>query len=394
MSQEKSEKPTPRKRSEARKKGNLPRSPELGQWVVILVASYAMAPLVRHLVQQWQDLFSACFRAVAHPEPAVALSLLVVAMRQAFFTLVGIGGGVLLISATLSILQGGLVFATKAMKPDFKRLNPFQGLKNMFSKKKLWDTAKILGKAAAISLGAYYVIHQMLPMVGGLMPMQTTVSIGADHALKLLRIVGVLAFVLAAADYGVTRRRHEKGLMMTKQEVKDENKNAEGDPLIRSAIRSRQIQAARRRMYTAVPNADVLLVNPTHFAVALKYDPALGAPRVIAKGADFVAARIRELAADARVPTVHDVDLTRALFRSCDIGQEIPRELFAAVAAVLAFVITRRNRGHAGGEHETPRSTKEDLPDVPSYQERRRRRGPAEMLLAVQEHSDAASAGR
>jgi flagellar biosynthetic protein FlhB len=182
--------------------------------------------------------------------------------------------------------------------------------------------------------------------------------------------------------------------MMTKQEVKDENKQAEGDPLVKSAIRSKQIQAARRRMYSALPQADVLLVNPTHFAVALQYDPALGAPRVIAKGADFVAARIREIADNAKVPTVHDVDLTRALFRSCDIGQEIPRELFAAVAAVLAFVITRRNRGQRGGEHETPRPRSENLPDVPTYQERRRRRAPAEQVLDSEERSDVAPASR
>jgi len=394
MSENKTEQPTAKKRHEARKQGQVPRSPEFGQWFIIFVASFAMGPLIKHEIGQWQTIFESCFRGIEDPQPSMALSLLALSMRQAFFTIVGVGSGVLVISVALSVLQGGLVFATKGIKPDLKKLNPLTGLKNMFGPKKIWDLIKILSKSAAIGLVGWYMVHSMMPLVGGLLPMQTTVSLAGAKGLTLLRIVGTIALALAAGDYIIMRRRHNKNLMMTKQEVKDENKQAEGDPLIKSALRSKQIQAARRRMYSALPQADVLLVNPTHFAVALQYDPSLGAPRVIAKGADFVAARIREIAENSKVPTVHDVDLTRALFRSCDVGQEIPRELFAAVAAVLAFVITRRNRGQRGGEHESPRPRSETLPDVPSRQERRRRRAPAETVLDAEERSDVTAAGR
>jgi flagellar biosynthetic protein FlhB len=212
-------------------------------------------------------------------------------------------------------------------------------------------------------------------------------------AMGLLRTVAAAGLVLAAADYMVTRFRTEKGLKMSKQEVKDEHKQAEGDPHVKGAIRSRQRSMARARMISDVADADVLLVNPTHVAVALKYDPEKGAPRVIARGAGTVAAKIRAVAAEARVPLVQDVPLARALYRSCEVGQEIPRELFAAVAQVLAFVIARRGRGHTGGEHTTPRPSTESLPDVPNAARRRRRdpqpnpkpkptpQSPAEQLL-------------
>jgi flagellar biosynthetic protein FlhB len=187
--------------------------------------------------------------------------------------------------------------------------------------------------------------------------------------------VAVAGLVMAAADYAMARRRTGKQLRMTKEEVKQEHRQAEGDPLVKSAIRSRQLAAARNRMLADVADADVLLVNPTHVAVALRYQPERGAPRVVARGAGAIAARIRERAAEERVPMVRDVPLTRALYRSTEVGMEIPRELWAAVAQVLAFVLSRRAHGAHGGEHRTPRRT-EDLPDVLSAA-RRRRRPPA-----------------
>ena len=159
---------------------------------------------------------------------------------------------------------------------------------------------------------------------------------------------------------------------MTKHEVKQEHKQTEGDPLIKSAIRSRQLAVARNRMMADVAAADVVLVNPTHVAVALKYDPGRGAPTVVAKGAGAVAAKIREKADEAEVPLVRDVPLARALYGSCQVGQEIPVELFAAVAQVLAFVIGRRTKGQRGGTHATPRADEA----LPTLARRRRRRCP------------------
>ena len=174
--------------------------------------------------------------------------------------------------------------------------------------------------------------------------------------MKRLTQLGVpVGIVMAALDYAVNRRRTSKQTNMTKDEVKREHKQSEGDPLVKSAIRGRQLAAARNRMMSDVPLADVVLTNPTHVAVALRYQPDRGAPVVVALGAGVVAARIREIAAENRVPLVQDIPLARSLYRSTRVGHEIPPELFAAVAHVLAFVISRRERGVRGGQHRSPR---------------------------------------
>jgi flagellar biosynthetic protein FlhB len=152
----------------------------------------------------------------------------------------------------------------------------------------------------------------------------------------------------------VVRRRTNKGLRMSKQDIKDEHKQSEGDPMLKGAIRSRQMQMSRNRMMSDIAEADVIMVNPTHVAVALRYQPEKGAPRVVAKGAGVIASRIREAAEEHRVPMVADVPLARALHRSCEIGQEIPAELFTAVARVLAFVMALKTRGSAVGVHRNP----------------------------------------
>lgn len=397
MSQDKTEQPTAKRKAKARREGNVARSPELGQWLTILALSVLIGPLVRHQVGAWRTIMTGCLQATQNPSPALALNLLGSAMRQTFFTLLAFAGGILFLSAALSIAQGGLHFATKRLQPNLKSLNPFAGVKRLFGINKLWEMAKMLAKVAVVGLVCWLVIHQTMPMVGVLMPMQSVVDVVGAKADSLLRFIGLLSLGIAGADYAYTRYRHRKGMMMTKTEVKDEFRQTEGDPLIRGAIRSRQMAAARRRMFADVPTADVVLVNPTHYAVALKYDPAFGAPRVVAKGAGFVAQRIRDIAAEHHLTTIQDIELTRALFRSCDVGHEIPAELFAAVAQVLAFVITRRRRGMGGGEHDSPRP-RERLPEVPPAAQRRRRRSAAETLLDdAEDTADAsghASAGR
>jgi flagellar biosynthetic protein FlhB len=158
---------------------------------------------------------------------------------------------------------------------------------------------------------------------------------------------------------------------MSKEEVKQEYKQSEGDPMLKSAIRSRQLATSRNRMMADIATADVVLVNPTHVAVALRYEPSTGAPRVVARGAGAVAAKIRERAAEERIPLVRDIPLARALYSSTQVGQAIPSELFVAVASVLAFVISRRTVGSYGGEHRSPR-TETELPEVPAIGRRRR----------------------
>jgi flagellar biosynthetic protein FlhB len=375
VSEDKTEKPTPKRRRESRKKGQVARTQELGQWAVVLLLSMFIMPLLGHEVRSWRGNFEMCFQAIASrdPQPALALDLLGTTIKGAFFAILTLGLIVMFISVVASVAQGGMLFATKAVKPSFAKLNLIKGFKKVFGVQSLWQGAKMLAKAAVVGLIGYSSIRSITPLIGGLMPMSTVLATLQDKAIGLMRTVAAAGLVLAAVDYLVTRRRTEKDLKMTKQEVKDEAKQAEGDPHVKGAIRSRQRAMARARMITGTAEADVLLVNPTHVAVALKYDPALGAPRVIARGAGAIAAKIRAVAAEADVPLIQDVPLARALYRSCEVGQEIPRELFAAVAQVLAFVISRKTQGHTGGEHTTPRATTEALPDVPRASRRRRR---------------------
>jgi flagellar biosynthetic protein FlhB len=202
-----------------------------------------------------------------------------------------------------------------------------------------------------------------------------------------MRDVAAAGVIAAAADYGFQRRKMGKQTRMTKKEVRDEHKMTEGDPLVKSAIRSRQLAAARNRMMADVPRADVVLVNPVHVAVALRYEASKGTPRVVAKGAGAVAARIRSVADEHRVPMVEDVPLARALHASCEVGQEIPAELYHAVAQVLAFVLSRKAKGAAAGRHASPR-VDTTLPDV------RRGGRRARALPGAADSSGPASTGR
>jgi flagellar biosynthetic protein FlhB len=172
-----------------------------------------------------------------------------------------------------------------------------------------------------------------------------------DAAILLFRVVAGTGLIIAIADYVVVRKKAMKKLKMSKYEIQQEHKNSEGDPHMKSHRRSIALAMSRNRMMTEVAEADVLLVNPTHVAVALKYDPAKGAPRVVAKGSGEVAAKLRERAAEARVPMVQDIPLARALHASCELGQEVPAQLFTAVARVLAFVMHLGARGVKGGFH-------------------------------------------
>jgi len=183
------------------------------------------------------------------------------------------------------------------------------------------------------------------------MPLEGMIDTVAGALIGIIRAAAGAGLVLAIADYGMARRRTNKQLMMTKEDVKEEHRRSEGDPHVKGQIRQRQFEMARQRMMSDLEKADVVMVNPTHVAVALRYEPAKGAPRVVAKGAGLIATKIREKAAEHRIPMVMDVPLTRALYKSCELGDEIPAEFFGAVARVLAFVMMMKTKGSAAGLH-------------------------------------------
>lgn len=375
--EDKTEKPTPKRRKEARKEGQVARSQEVGAWASMLVASMALPALAQHEVEQLSVMTRTSLRAVEEPSTELAQSLLGQAALHVFVVLLVLGSAVMLVSVAATLAQGGFYLATKAVKPSAKKLNLVQGAKRLFGPQAAWEGAKMLLKCTAVSALVWVGVDSLLPLMGGDLPMGTVLETGTDRAFSVLRNVAVAGLLMAGLDYAMQRRRVGKQTRMSKHEVKQEHKQSEGDPLVKSAIRSRQMAAARNRMIADVAEADVVLVNPTHVAVALRYRPEVGAPVVVASGAGAIAAKIREVAADHRVPMVRDVPLARALHRSCKVGQEIPTELFAAVAQVLAFVISRRARGSASGTHRSPRSERDLLPDVP-VAGRRRRPGPAQ----------------
>ncbi|NUR07694.1 MAG: EscU/YscU/HrcU family type III secretion system export apparatus switch protein [Nocardioidaceae bacterium] len=373
-SEEKTEKATPKKLKQSRKEGQVARTPELGAWASMLGVAMAMDLLVGHATDAFRELLVTSLRTTATPTEHHALELLGRGTHTALVLSVGLGAMVLVVGGVAAIGQGGFFVATKALKPKWSRLNPLAGAKRLFGPHALWEGAKILAKSTVLGLLVWRAVVDLMPTVGGLMPIDAAVQQAGAAAVGLMRNIALAGLAAAAADYAMARRRTGKQTRMTKKEVREEHKQAEGDPHMKGAIRSRQLAAARSRMMAAVPEADVVLVNPTHVAVALRYEPSKGTPRVVAKGAGAVAGKIRELAEANRVSMVEDVPLARALHASCEVGQEIPPQLYHAVAQVLAFVLSLRAAGAASGKHRSPRLA-ETLPDVP--RSRRRRRAPA-----------------
>ncbi len=370
--EEKTEKPTAKKRKDSRKQGQVPRTQELGAWTAMLLASLAMPLLMQHELSALAEVMSSTLSATGDPSVSQAMQQLRGGALHAFLALLTLSCAVLVVSVAATVAQGGFYLATKAVKPSASKLNPIKGAKRIFGPQSLWEGAKMLIKCSLVATMVWSSISALMPLLGGMVPMDAMLSMTGDRALSLLRNVAVAGVVMAALDYAVMRRRTGKQTRMTKHEVKQENKQSEGDPLIKSAIRQRQMAASRNRMMQELPTADVVLVNPTHVAIALRYESQRGAPVVVARGAGVVAARIREVAGEHDVPLVQDIPLARALYSSTDVGQEIPAELFAAVAHVLAFVISRRSHGARGGNHRSPR-TEAELPVVPSIGRRRRR---------------------
>jgi flagellar biosynthetic protein FlhB len=254
---------------------------------------------------------------------------------------------VCLVSGVVSNLgQVKLKPSLHGIKPDFKRLDPLKGAKNLFGPNILFEGAKNLTKVAIVgAISAFAVVPKLgdLAALVGMAPADL-VSKLSSTVLGIAQRAAIAYILIGLADFVYQRRRHEKSLRMDKQEVKEEQKSFTSPPEVRAALRRRQMQAARARMMAAVPEADVVVTNPTHFAVALVYDGTKAAPEVLAKGQDLVAAQIRKLAAEHDVPVISDPPLARSLHASVEVGHQVPEELFAAVAQLLAFVYRVANR--------------------------------------------------
>jgi flagellar biosynthetic protein FlhB len=369
---EKTEKPTPQRLKKARKEGQVARTQELGTWSGIAAASVLLPMVASKGFAEVQVLFVQIRAVAAQPEAPAIAALLGRALSAFMMTVLPLALGLMVVGLVAAASQGGIVFATKGMKPTLKKFNPFTGMKRMFGTQGLWEVVKALIKTVA--LGAVVIITsdraQTLVSSAGALPLSAVVDTFVDSAILMFRVVAMTGLLLAIADYVVVRAKMMKQLKMSKYEITQEHKQAEGDPYMKAHRKGVALSMSRNRMMAEVAEADVLLVNPTHVAVALKYEAAKGAPRVVAKGAGEVAAKLREIAAEARVPMVQDIPLARALHSSCELGQEVPPQLFTAVARVLAFVMHLGARGVRGGLHR-PGFEAPDTTDLPKAGRRR-----------------------
>src|SRR3954469_24720741 len=368
---EKTEKPTAQRLKKARRDGQIPRTQELGTWLGAATASVLLPMLVRNAFGAVQELFVQVGVIANNPEPAALSVLLGQALTAFLTTVLPMALGMMLVGTLASAAQGGVTFATKGMKPTLQKLNPFPGMKRMFGTHGVWEAVKAVIKTAALTVVIVTTSDDAKELVSasGALPLSEVTRVFTGSAVSMFRVVGLTGLAIAIADYLVVRHQTMKKLKMSQYEIKQEHKQSEGDPHMKAQRRSTQMAMSRNRMMSEVADADVLLINPTHVAVALKYEPLRGAPRVVAKGSGEVATRLRARAEECRVPMVQDIPLARALHGSCDIGQEVPAQLFTAVARVLAFVMHLSNRGVRGGVHRPGF----EAPDVAGLPRARRR---------------------
>jgi flagellar biosynthetic protein FlhB len=354
--QERTEAPSPQRLEKAREEGQVPQSRELATFVVLMTSGAALWMMASGLAQT----LSKIVRGGLQFEPAIARdSAYVMTQLSDQFTTAALALapflGLVVVAALASpLLLRGWLFSTKAIMPDFKRLNPLSGIQRMFSTQGLVELVKSLAKVGLLGAVAVWLIWSNLDAIFALGMEEPNGAI--QHMGDLIGKVFLLAsgamifIVVLALPYQLWSYFNK--LKMSKEELRQEAKESEGDPHIKARIRAQQREAARRRMMSEVPTADVVVTNPTHYAVALKYSEGkMRAPRVVAKGADAVAARIRELAAENRVPLLEAPPLARALFRHTELGDEIPATLYAAVAEVLAYVFQLRHFQQVGGAY-------------------------------------------
>ncbi len=369
----KTEKPTPKRLKDARRQGQFPRTPDASTWVSIAAGTALIPHTVTAVHDQFVQLLALLPEVAGQPSPEAVLGVLA---RVPWAVLASVGPLSLTAAgaAVLAAAAQGVHPSGKMLKPTAKRMNPKQGIKRMFGTKAVWEAGKALAKVIVIALVVWSLARNLIPelMAGGLVPLAVTFERARSGMTTLMWWTVVTGLLLALLDYGYVRHTVMKQLRMSPHEIKQEHKQSEGDPLVKGAIRSKQMAMSRNRMLGAVAEADVVLVNPTHFAVALKYEPFRGAPRVIARGAGALALKIRERAREARVPVVEDQPLTRLLYRVCDLGDEIPAELYTAVARILAFVMAAGRPSRTAGARRPLHGV--ELPELPARSAMRARR--------------------
>ena len=351
--QERTESATPKRLEEARRRGQIPRSRDLSTAAVMMTGGAALYFLGGSIAADLHGIMTrglTLSREQALDDGQIVPQLASLA-GEALLACTPLFGLIVLAALLAPLALGGWSFSSEALMPQFNRLNPLEGVKRMFAVRSLIELGKALAKFAVVAVVAVFVLWNDASEILALGREPTASAIG--HAVQLsgqgLIAVSAGLLLIAGVDVPFQLWQYAKQLKMTREEVRQEMKESEGSPEIKGRIRQVQQQLARQRMMQDVPKADVIVTNPTHFAVALKYDDnRMRAPVVVAKGADVIAARIREIATENQVPIFEAPPLARMLYRNVDIGQEIPSNVYVAVAQVLTYVFQLKAAAKAG----------------------------------------------
>ena len=345
----KTEEPSERKISKAKEEGDIAISQDAKSFIMLIGMLFVIW-LVLPLMFKWFYIFSLRFIETpdAIPTDARHLRLLFYESVLALLKILGIPFAIfMLLGIFASVAQTGFVYAPKKLEPNWNKLNIFAALTQFINMKKIVESLKGIIKITVIAFIGILVLRPYLEKVNLMPEMDVMGILSFIHKVVVVLIftVVIAVFVIAVADYAYQKYQHLKKLRMTKQEVKDEWKNIEGDPKIKGKIRSFQMKIMQQKMMTKVKDADVVVVNPTHFAVALMYDPnKVPAPVVVAKGVDFVAFKIREIAKNNGIPIVENKPLARSLYKLVEVDHTIPQELYTAVAEILHYVYTQKGK--------------------------------------------------
>ncbi len=347
--QERTEEATQQRREDFRRRGQVAQTRELSSVLLLLGLGAVFSLMGTFFLQQIMGSYTMVYDYITPAELS----------KDSMFSMMGqLGLSTLLVlgpvfvlaflfSVGSSVLQVGFLVSEDAISPNFEKINPIEGFKKLFSWRSLIEGAKSLLKMMVIAFAVYYVLSdkiETIPKLVYLAPNEILAYLG-QRIFDLLIGVGIILIIIAASDYFIQRYQLEEQMKMTKQEIRDEMKTREGDPLIKARIRKIQKEVAQRRMMADVPKADVIITNPTHLAIAIKYAPEkYAAPIVLAKGQDYVATRIREIAMQNNIPIVENKPLARTMFKTMEVGQVIPRDLFAAVAEILAYVFKMKKK--------------------------------------------------
>ena len=354
-SDDKTEAPTPHRLDKAREDGQVPRSRELTSLLILIVGVCIIWFGGGAFANRLAGMLSAGLRfdhSIVNDQNLI-LSQIILLIKNAMMALLPLISGVVVVALVSPVMLGGLIFSGKSLQPKFSKLNPFPGIARMFSAQTGAELLKAILKSVLMgSTAGFYLWHHWPDMMRLISESPLTAMRNAMDLVGFCAVLVVLSIIpMVGFDVFFQIYSHIKKLRMSRQDLRDEYKQMEGDPHVKGRIRQMQRAAARRRMMEDVPKADVIVTNPTHYSVALKYEEnKMSAPKVVAKGAGLIALRIREIGSENRVPVLEAPPLARALYRHAEIGQQIPGQLYAAVAEVLAWVWQLKRWRLAGGQ--------------------------------------------